>query len=191
MSLNSGTTARPRRARGKKVGENGSNANVGRKYKYVPVGGHISKRAAEDLGVVLERLGGLGKVPPKKLVDEARDPKSPVHDLFEWDPKKQQELYLLERARYLMRHIEVEWLDVSGAIQRMPAAINLRDGEGYSLATRAMDDKELMKAFEEQAIQDAIAFYHKYQRIRRARGLKPLFDVIEKELITTKRRKRK
>ena len=60
----------------------------------------------EDLFSEIERIRSQdpeGKVRPNAVVDEARDPSSPLHDRFEWDDTLGGEQYRLIQARRLIR----------------------------------------------------------------------------------------
>src|SRR5512143_3179493 len=49
-----------------------------------------------------------GRLLPKNVVAAARNPKSPLHDEFEWDDKKAAYLQRLERAQDLILEVKLE-----------------------------------------------------------------------------------
>jgi hypothetical protein len=49
-----------------------------------------------------------GELTPKQVVNSAKNPKSPLHDWFEWDNDKASELYRLTQARTLINQIDIE-----------------------------------------------------------------------------------
>jgi hypothetical protein len=55
-----------------------------------------------------------GRIGPRTLVDEARDPTSPFHDFFEWDDEEAGDQYRLIQASQLIR----KW---KGSVMRVDA----------------------------------------------------------------------
>lgn len=76
---------------------------------YKPVEGSIlTDDQAETYGRHLSQLktenGGLR---PEDVVEDARDPESPMHSWFEWDDTEAAEKYRCTQAYYLFRNINV------------------------------------------------------------------------------------
>jgi len=65
-------------------------------------------KAAREAVLALERRGRLT---PEEVVDEARDPDSPLHRYFEWDDSAAAEAWRLNQARSMIRwvHATVEY----------------------------------------------------------------------------------
>lgn len=59
---------------------------------------------AERLAAIYKKHSGIT---PNAVVEDARDPNSPLHKEFEWDDSKAAELYRLERARALIRRFPI------------------------------------------------------------------------------------
>lgn len=58
----------------------------------------------------IEHLRGLekdGRLTPEAVVEDARDPGSPLHELFEWNVDKAAMKHWMDRARTLIRSVEV------------------------------------------------------------------------------------
>lgn len=53
-------------------------------------------------------LGSGGYIEPATVVAAARDPKSPIHDEFEWDVHKAAQAHWLDTARQLIRFVRLE-----------------------------------------------------------------------------------
>lgn len=53
-------------------------------------------------------LGSGGYIEPSAVVEAARDPKSPIHDEFEWDVHKAAQAHWLDTARQLIRFVRLE-----------------------------------------------------------------------------------
>lgn len=62
-----------------------------------------------------------GVLTPKVLVDEARDPASPLHGHFSWDVAENAEKYLLVQARELIRKVRVRYVDSRGDMSSVRA----------------------------------------------------------------------
>lgn len=77
---------------------------------YKPVSGsRLSNEQAERYG---QRLSVLveennGALTPEQVVEDAKEPTSPLHDYFMWDNAKAAAQWRLDQARYLMRSITV------------------------------------------------------------------------------------
>lgn len=57
----------------------------------------------------LQRIAGrAGKLTPQNVVDEARNPHSPLHNCFEWDDEAAGNAWRLEQAREIIRSVRVE-----------------------------------------------------------------------------------
>ena len=58
-----------------------------------------------------------GALTPRAIVDDARDPKSPLHEYFDWDDSSAAEKYRLLQAGNLVRSIQVVVVDDDGKHQ--------------------------------------------------------------------------
>lgn len=85
---------------------------------------HDVKRALDDLA------REYGVVTPEHVVDAARDPRSPLHEYFEWDDAEAAEAYRREQARALLRSWKVRIVtsDVSVDVPAFVRAIESRTG---------------------------------------------------------------
>lgn len=52
-------------------------------------------------------LDGKGRLTPEAVVEDARDPDSPLHDRFDWDTDRNAYQHLLTQARQLIRSVEI------------------------------------------------------------------------------------
>lgn len=67
--------------------------------------GRYGREKAQLIG---ERLAALGTVTPSSVVDDARDPSSPLHDCFTWDDGIAAEKWRREEARLVVQSIIVD-----------------------------------------------------------------------------------
>ena len=102
-------------------------------------------RAIEKRLAKLEQLGG-GKLKPEVVVEDAKDPKSPYHDLFEWDDSIAGHKYRIEQARLIIKTIKVEVTVDSKTVKtvryiRDPEAASKE--QGYVSVVKLKDNKTL------------------------------------------------
>jgi len=76
-----------------------------KKYRAAPRAPFNDKMAA-IIGGILEQFGD--SLTPEQLVEIARPTRSPIHKLFCWDNTKAANMYRVEQARYIIRHVEIE-----------------------------------------------------------------------------------
>lgn len=65
-----------------------------------------------DKAEIRERLQSLadangGRLTPQAVVEDAKREGSPLHELFEWDQRRGHEIYLLHRAREIVRTVKI------------------------------------------------------------------------------------
>ena len=96
-------------------------------------------RSAEQMKAIRERLTDLelqggGRLTPNAVLDDAKDPDSPLHDSFEWDDEKAAHAHRIEQARALITSVRVVQRTDKTAVRavfyvRDPSAEN--DEQGY------------------------------------------------------------
>lgn len=117
-----------------------------------------------------------GTLTPKQVVDDAREPGSPLHELFEWDAAKGHEIYLLNQARAVIRSVKVTVLRSETTFKaplyvRNPE-LNRREA-GYVSITRLRTDAELAR---EQVVAE---FAAATAALKRARAIAAALEVSE------------
>lgn len=65
-----------------------------------------------DKAEIRERLQSLadangGRLTPQAVVEDAKREGSPLHELFEWDQRRGHEIYLMQRAREIVRSVKI------------------------------------------------------------------------------------
>lgn len=93
---------------------------------------------------ILERLQSLegddGRITPEAVVEDARDPESPLHDEFEWDDSVAAEKYRLEQARRLLRVRYTQHVDERVVVAPYYVREPEREEQGYMNVLRVKDD---------------------------------------------------
>lgn len=102
--------------------------------QYRPRPGYgLSRKDAEIIGPVIEKLADEGRSTPAALVDEARPVASPIHHKFEWSDAVAGEAHRRHQARMMMRGIIIE-------VQTQKGTADIR--AFYSMATDEEDESE-------------------------------------------------
>jgi len=100
----------------------------------------------------IDRLTDLqdvnGRITPEAVVTDARDPKSPLHELFNWDVQKAAEGFWLDRARSIIRSVEVV-IKTHRTVVRTPYYVRDPEAErreqGYVAITTVRNEPELAR----------------------------------------------
>ena len=142
----------------------------------------MRREAIEHLSRLFDQHGAL---PLDLIIRDARRKASPLHDEFEWDPRKAHPLYLRERARYLIRQWYVEREGAGGKLLRVRGMVSLPEAVAEDeLPRRAyyrMDDAlrrpHLMERMLDQALAELQSFQRKYRTLSE---LSEVFDAIDR-----------
>lgn len=101
---------------------------------------------AEVFAAEVDRLHARdGVASPKAIVDEARDPRSPLHPAFEWDDDRAGELYRRSQARKFVRALVVVEEDESEstAFHNVRVVSDARRARGYVPQVEVLADEGL------------------------------------------------
>lgn len=141
----------------------------------------------KDVKQALADLANDGVIEPRRVVDAARDPDSPLHDCFTWDDTVAGERYRLDQARRLIRVYVVKLLP--GDVPPVRAFVSLttdrKAGGGYRALVDVLNDEALYAQMLEDALDEMNSFKVKYGRIKE---LQTVFAEVEK---AEKRHRRK
>jgi len=125
------------------------------------------------LEAIRKEAGGILR--PEEVVAHAADPKSILHDCFEWDDDKAAQEYRLWQARQLIRVcVTVIPQKTSGEIR---AYVSLRGdrearGGGYRALVDVLKDDDLREQLMAEALDDLNTFQVKYAELQE---LAPVF----------------
>lgn len=109
----------------------------------------LTKQRAVAIRSELEKLGAETLLTPETVVDAARNPRSPLHDQFEWDDGAAGEAYRLQQARALIKRVRVDVVRADQTVIKAPVFVRSPDGEpGYALtqtvAVSIMDRRQVV-----------------------------------------------
>lgn len=102
-------------------------------------GGNISDQDAAIIGPYLQAMADkMGTLQPEDVVEDARDPNSPLHDYFEWDTEKAAIELWKREARQIINSIIIVQKQNGNMVERR-LFLNLsidpeEEGEGGGLA---------------------------------------------------------
>jgi len=125
----------------------------------------------------------VGGASPEKIVEDARDPKSPLHAEFEWDDTLAAHEYRLEQARYVVRAVEAEWTYEETKV-RTSAYVAVAQGSKtpYRETRRVLTNAEEREKWKAQALADLRAWRTKYNHIKELVDVYAAVDKVLKDL---------
>lgn len=148
----------------------------------------FSKRDAQKIGPILNRLARKGKSSARDILEEAQSKDSPLHEFFEWDDTAAAEKYRLEQARYMARSIVVivehEDTGEPKELRAFPCVTVETANPGrtshYVSLTMVKGDQKLLADVVRQAKSELRAFRNKYEAY--AENFRGLFEEIDRLL---------
>lgn len=135
----------------------------------------------------IESVNG-GMITPRDVVNEARDPESKLHHLFDWNDRTAGEKYRLMQARILLNTVKVEYLGEQKQ-GYFNASVEIGDEKvrGYFPLERVVSEEELYKDVLRQAVNELEYAQRKYNSITELRGVINLRKLKRVKRLVTKR----
>ncbi len=136
---------------------------------------HASK-VVQDALLALKRRG---TITPERVVEAARDPKSPLHSRFCWDDTEAAHQWRLQQARQLIR-VCVSVLPGTTVNERVFVSLArdaYKEGGGYRVTAEVLSDAELREEMLAEALKELDIFKQKYSRLSE---LSEIFSAIVK-----------
>ena len=123
--------------------------------------------------------GKKGYITPEDLLTEAKNPKSPLHSMFEWDNTKAAREYRLWQARQIIDHIKItiEEREV-GAYHNLKVVIGNVKRQGYFPINTILSNVDMHKQVLAIAVGELRYWQNKY------RDLKELKDLVDDQKLT-------
>jgi hypothetical protein len=117
-----------------------------------------------EIESIREKNGG--EITPEKLVKAAWRKSSPLHDEFDWDDKAAAHKWRLDKARYILRSIEVIREPTQPETRAYEITRSEDDGEPVEVCYKTIDDilanEEDRKAMIERGRKSLISWCDKY-----------------------------
>lgn len=135
-------------------------------YRWNSRPGFDFKGNAQEIGEHLEELTTqTGNITPERVVEDARNPKSPLHPNFEWDNTAAAESWRQHTARNLIGSlvvVRVNEKQVTGTVRAF-VSVRSEDNKGvYTPIVAVMEDAELRKQVLERARQELHQWRNRY-----------------------------
>ena len=124
--------------------------------------------AQEAIQKELDQLTRDGVLMPEDVVRFAKNPKTALHQQFEWDDSAAAHQHRLEQARAVIRTYVI--VEPSHSSEPVRALVSLtqdrRAGGGYRTIKSVLSDQELYAQLLADALNELSAMQRKYSRIR-------------------------
>lgn len=127
---------------------------------------------AQAIGDRIEAIRGRegSYFTPDLLVDDGRDPESPLHPCFEWDDAKAADGYRIVQARQVVRSLVVTMEGEKEQPVAVRAFVSVTDDENegpqYTSIGHAMEEPDLRRQVIAQAQREFEAWRNKYKDYR-------------------------
>lgn len=138
----------------------------------------------EALAVLVEIEKTNGTLAAQEVVNHARDPASPLHEYFEWDPSKAHAEYLILQARALIRIVKIEVTVEERTIKAPKYVKDPRQGlnPGYVTVTKVKKQGDMARDVMLAELRRALAILKRAQAVGAAIGStidlsRPIADV--------------
>lgn len=120
-----------------------------------------------------------GELTPRDVVEDARNPTSPLHSFFEWDDSEAAEQYRLQQARGLIRSVVAIYTrpDLPAIRTKMFVHIPEPGAQHYREASHVMSRADTRKAVLQTAWRELQAWRKRYAELRE---FADLFEAIDK-----------
>lgn len=132
--------------------------------------GARQKGNAQKVGQELARIERKQKrFVPGEVVDFARDESTALHECFEWDDTVAGELFRVEQAKSIIRHIVVvPGEDDEAETKPRRLFVSIKDGkkDHYMDTEKAMSDEDLRRQVLTAAWKELLALYNKYKDLQ-------------------------
>ena len=136
----------------------------------------MNKEKKDIISAELERIAAKngGILTPDIIKKEAKSPKSPIHDQFDWDDSVAAEKWRTQQARQLIRSVKIE-IKRTNITLLAPAYVEAPDKEprnqGYRPTEEVKKDVDMARAAMTAELKAAWAYLTRAERLAEALGL--------------------
>jgi hypothetical protein len=154
--------------------------------KYTSKSNYYTDDQANVIGTFIDRVFPEGYVTSEKFLEAAKDKRSPVHKLFEWDNTKAAELYRKRQASEMIRCVAVTISGDKYSKYTTPIAVKEigRSRVDIDIASKVPDLWDQVLA---RALADAEAWSERYKSLRKLSSIR---GAIKKTVKKEKKRAR-
>lgn len=130
-----------------------------------------------DATVVGHELERLEELTPESVLNLAKNPSNPLHDLFEWDDSVAANKYRLQQARSIIQQITIVYDHPNSQPRKVRAFVSTDRGDGhYHLIDAVVKDVDQYALLLEHAIKELKAFGKKYKDLSELEDIIKLID---------------
>lgn len=141
---------------------------------------------AAEVGAHLEflRQQSKGELTPEDVVQDARNPNSPLHSFFEWDDTAAAEQHRLQQARGLIKAVVAVYVqpDKPAVRTKMFVHVNEPGAPHYREKSHAMSQKKTREMVLRRAWNELQQWRRRYADLKEFADLIPVIDEVQKKL---------
>lgn len=129
------------------------------------------------VGSIVEQIEETeGKVTSEKLLDVAKDPDSPIHNMFEWDDTKAAEKYRLSTSAHIINGLRVVVKTSEGEEKKLSAFVSVKvvskkERTEYINVIDALENKNTRAVVMERMKNDMKSFIGRYELYEEVAGV--------------------
>lgn len=131
-----------------------------------------------------------GELTPGDVVNDARNPNSPLHPFFEWDDCVAAEQYRLQQARGLIRAVVAIYVSDDNPAVRQKAYVHIREpgANHYRETQHALSQQKTREAVLRRAWEELVQWRKRYADLKEFADLVDTIDATAKKLPKASRR---
>lgn len=125
-----------------------------------------------------------GELTPKDVLDDARNPNSPLHSYFEWSESAAAEAYRLQQARGLIRSVVAIYVQPEQPARRAKAFVHIpeKGAPHYRSMPDAMSAQKTRQLVLQRAWREFQAWKGRYKDMREFAAIMDAAEVVEAKL---------
>ncbi|WP_103173783.1 hypothetical protein [Paracoccus sp. SY] len=129
-----------------------------------------------------------GELTPKDVLDDARNPNSPLHSFFEWSDSEAAEQYRLQQARGLIRAVVAVYVSDDRPAVRAKAYVHIPEpgAQHYREATHAMSHAKTREMVLRRALDELIGWKRRYRDLEEFAQLVTVIDQLRDEIAASR-----
>lgn len=138
------------------------------------------KEGVNDELELIRSKNHRGLLVPEEVVEFARDEKTALHSLFQWDDSEAARQYRIAQARGIIRVAVKVHEETKQPVQVYVSLPRDRtDGGGYRTLVEVLGDDELRDELLATAKSELATFSKKYETLRKVAEMSPVFEAID------------
>lgn len=140
---------------------------------------------ANVVGAHIEMLRGKfkGELTPEDVLDDAKNPNSPLHSFFEWDDTEAARQHRLKQARGLIRAVVAVYVQEDKPAVRMRAYVHVNEPSAphYRETTHALSQRNTRDLVLKRALRELNDWKRKYADLKEFAKVVEVIDQLQIE----------